>query len=124
VSRSSGALQLPPIICAFLPILFLISFLCCNFFYVISERTGDRRFTLLELRVTFGFEQTDGWVYSDFFPIFFGIGTSFPMSKTEFGLSKLTSVREVAKLGQPGAGVLVRLTPVAPWPRSECPGYE
>src|SRR6516164_9585206 len=39
------ALQLPPVICSSLPILFLISSYAVVF-YVISQRTGDKRFAL------------------------------------------------------------------------------
>jgi hypothetical protein len=64
------ALQLPPIICIFLPIFFLISAYAVVFF-VISERTGDKTFSLVTvagLSLTFFALWTNRWLgYPDAF---------------------------------------------------------
>ena len=58
------ALQLPPIVCTFLPILFLIMSYAVVF-HVISKRTGDKRFALLivaGLSLTFFAHWTSRWL--------------------------------------------------------------
>ena len=64
------ALQLPLIVCTFLPILFLISSYAVVF-HVVLERTGDKQFSLLVvagLSLTFFALWTNRWLgYADFF---------------------------------------------------------